>query len=162
MINVPPDIQLTPRARRAVEIANEEAVRRHHEYVGTAHLLIGLVASDDGTASTVVRNLGLPPRELRKRLEVVIRQGGQFPEGFARERAFTTKCRRVFAYAEEEARELGQSSVGTEHVLIGLLNEPASSAAQVLIEAGFTEDAVRHEALKLMGGTAVRSGVQPS
>lgn len=160
MINAPSDLHLAARVRKAVEIANEEAVRRHHEYVGTAHLLMGLVASDEGVASTVVRNLGLPPKELRKRLEVVIQQGGHFPEGIALERAFTTKCRRVFAYAEEEARELGHSYIGTEHVLIGLLNEPASPAAQVLLEAGITEEAARHEALKLLGGASASGGTR--
>jgi ATP-dependent Clp protease ATP-binding subunit ClpC len=151
MINVPSDLHLAERVRKAVEIANDEAVRRHHEYVGTAHLLMGLVASEEGVAATVVRNLGLPPKELRKRLEVVIHQGGHFPEGVALERAFTTKARRVFAYAEEEARELGHSYIGTEHMLLGLLNEPASPAAQVLIEAGINEENARQEALRVLG-----------
>jgi ATP-dependent Clp protease ATP-binding subunit ClpC len=145
------DLHLAERVRKAVEIANDEAVRRHHEYVGTAHLLLGLVASEEGMAAAVVRNLGLPPRELRKRLEVVIQQGGHFPEGVALERALTTKARRVFAYAEEEARELGHNYIGTEHMLLGVLNEPTCPAAQVLIEAGITEENARQEALRLLG-----------
>lgn len=151
MINAPPDLRVAERVRKAVQVANDEAVRRHHEYVGTAHLLMGLVASEESVVSAVVSNLGLPPRELRKRLEVVIQQGGHFPEGVAMERAFTTKCRRVFAYAEEEARDLGHNYIGTEHVLLGLLNEPGCPAAQILIEAGITEESARQEALRLLG-----------
>ncbi len=151
MTHVSSDLHLAERVRKAVEIANDEAVRRHHEYVGTAHLLLGIVESEEGVAAAVVRNLGLPPRDLRKRLEMVIQQGGHFPEGVAPERAFTVKARRVFAYAEEEARTLGHNYIGTEHVLLGVLNEPACPAAQVLIEAGITEERARQEALRLLG-----------
>ncbi|MCC7195862.1 MAG: hypothetical protein IT356_09930 [Gemmatimonadaceae bacterium] len=161
MINVSPDLHLAERVRKAVEIANDEAVRRHHEYVGTAHLLLGLVASEEAMAASVVRNLGLPPSELRKRLEVVIEEGGHFPEGVALERALTTKARKVFAYAEEEARDLGHSCIGTEHLLLGLLNEPTCPAAQVLIDAGINEENARQEALRLLGPS--REGtIQPS
>ncbi len=161
MINVSPDLHLAERVRKAVEIANDEAVRRHHEYVGTAHLLLGLVASEEAMAASVVRNLGLPPSELRKRLEVVIEEGGHFPEGVALERALTTKARKVFAYAEEEARDLGHSCIGTEHLLLGLLNEPTCPAAQVLIDAGINEENARQEALRLLGPSRGET-IQPS
>ena len=150
MITEPSDLHLSERVRKAVERANDEAVRRHHQYVGTAHLLMALVDSGEGVASEVLRNFGVRPQELRKRLDIVLEQG-HFPEGVGLDRAMTTKCRRSFAYAEQEARSLGHSYIGTEHMLLGMLNEPASVAAQVLIEAGITEEAARQEALKLLG-----------
>ena len=153
MITEPSDIHLTARVRKAIELANDEAVRRHHEYVGTAHLLIGLVHSGEGVAAEVLTRHGIPPQELRKRLDVVIQQG-RFPDDVSPERAMTTKCRRTFAYAEQEARTLGHTYIGTEHVLLGILNEPASVAGQVLIEAGITEDVARAEALQLLARTA--------
>lgn len=152
MITEPSDLHLTERVRRAVELANAEAVRRHHEYVGTAHLLMALVDSGEGVAAEVLRNFGVPPQEIRKRLDVVIQQG-RFPDDIALKRAMTTKCRRTFAYAEQEARTLGHSYIGTEHMLLGILNEPASVAGQVLIEAGITEEVARQECLRLLGST---------
>ncbi len=161
MISEPSDLHVTERVRRAMELANDEAVRRHHEYVGTAHLLMGLVDSGEGVAAEVLTKFGVPPIELRKRLDVVIQQG-KFPEGVAPERAMTDKCRLSFAYAEQEARTLGHSYIGTEHVLLGILNEPASVASQVLIEAGITEQVARQECLRLLGTPVQTAEAEPA
>lgn len=161
MITEPPDLRLTEPVRQAVERANDEAVRRHHEYVGTAHLLMALVDSGEGIAAEMLRNFGVRPQDLRKRLDVVLKQG-HFPEDVAIERAMTTKCRRSFAYAEQEARTLGHTYIGTEHMLLGMLNEPASVAAQLLIEAGITEEAARQEALKLLGRPVQNADAEPA
>lgn len=161
MITEPSDLHLSEPARQAVERANDEAVRRHHQYVGTAHLLMALVDSGEGVAAGVLRHFGVRPQELRKRLDVVLEQG-HFPDDVAIERAMTTKCRRSFAFAEQEARTLGHNYIGTEHMLLGMLNEPASVAGQFLIEAGITEEAARQEALKLLGQPVQNEDAEPA
>ncbi|MDA1081744.1 MAG: hypothetical protein O2973_08710 [Gemmatimonadetes bacterium] len=161
MISEPSDLHLTERVRKAVELANDEAARHRHEYVGTAHLLMALVDSGEGVAAAVLKDHGVPPQELRKRLDVVI-QHGRYPDDVNLERAMTTKCRRTFAYAEQEARTLGHNYIGSEHLLIGFLNEPASVAGQILIEAGITEEVARQDVLRLLGSAAKHTGADPA
>jgi ATP-dependent Clp protease ATP-binding subunit ClpC len=141
--------RFTERAQRVILIAQEEAKRLNHDYVGTEHILLGLIALGEGVAAQVLANLGVDLRRVRSEIEKIVGTGdnvmllGEIP--------FTPRAKKVLEYAVEEAQHMGHSYVGTEHLLLGLIREEEGVAARVLENLGLRLDVVREEVLNLLG-----------
>jgi len=141
--------RFTDRARRVMQLANQEAQRFNHEYVGTEHVLLGLVKEGSGVAATVLKNLDVDLKKIRVEVERIVQSGpdmvtmGRLPQ--------TPRAKKVIEYAIEEARNLNHNYVGTEHLLLGLLREQEGVAAQVLMNLGLKLEEVREEVLNLLG-----------
>jgi ATP-dependent Clp protease ATP-binding subunit ClpC len=143
--------KFTERVRKVIYLAREEAARLQHDYIGTEHLLLGVIREGEGIAATVLNNLGLDLDRIRQEVEnMVSPSGGTMTIG---EIPFTPRAKRVLELAVEEARTLGHNYVGTEHLLLGLIREGEGVAAKVLLELGVDRKRVREETLKLLGGT---------
>jgi len=143
--------KFTERVRKVIYLAREEAARLQHDYIGTEHLLLGVIREGEGIAATVLNNLGLDLDRIRQEVEsMVSAAGGTMTIG---EIPFTPRAKRVLELAVEEARSLGHNYVGTEHLLLGLIREGEGVAAKVLLELGVDRKRVREETLKLLGGT---------
>ena len=140
------------RVRKVLMMAREEAARLHHEYVGTEHILLGLIREGEGVASATLQNLNVDLDGLTRKIEEMVRKGpaGQFT---GPDLPYTSRAKRVLELSMESARDLKHNYVGTEHLLLGLLREEKGIAAQVLVHAGATLDAVRAETLRLLGNT---------
>jgi ATP-dependent Clp protease ATP-binding subunit ClpC len=142
--------KFTERVRKVIYLAREEAARLQHDYIGTEHLLLGVIREGEGIAATVLNNLGLDLDRIRQEVEsMVSTSGGTMTIG---EIPFTPRAKRVLELAVEEARSLGHNYVGTEHLLLGLIREGEGVAAKVLLELGVDRKRVREETLKLLGG----------
>ena len=139
----------TDRVRRVLQMAREESARLHHEYVGTEHILLGLIRDGGGVALAVLTNLGADPGLLRRRIEETVERGRAEPQAGA-ELPYTSRAKLVLELAMSEARELNHPFVGTEHLLLGLLREE-KGAARVLVAAGVTLEQARAETLRLLG-----------
>jgi ATP-dependent Clp protease ATP-binding subunit ClpC len=132
-------------------LAREEAARLQHDYIGTEHLLLGVIREGEGIAATVLNNLGLDLDAIRQAVESMVSStGGTLTIG---EIPFTPRAKRVLELSVDEARQLGHNYVGTEHLLLGLIREGEGVAARVLLELGVDRKKVREETLKLLGGT---------
>ncbi|MEI7527329.1 MAG: ATP-dependent Clp protease ATP-binding subunit [Elusimicrobiota bacterium] len=141
--------RFTDRAQRVILIAQEEAKRLNHDYVGTEHILLGLIALSEGVASQVFQNLGIDLRKVRAEIEKIVGTGdnmmllGEIP--------FTPRAKKVLEYAVEEAQHMGHSYIGTEHILLGLIREEEGVAARVLENLGLKLETVREEVLSILG-----------
>ena len=141
--------RFTDRARKVMQLANQEAQRFNHEYIGTEHILLGLVKEGSGVAANVLKNLDVDLRKIRMEVEKLVQSGpdmvtmGRLPQ--------TPRAKKVIEYSMEEARSLNHNYVGTEHILLGLLREQEGVAAQVLMNLGMKLDEVRDEVLSLLG-----------
>ena len=141
--------RFTDRARKVMALANQEAQRFNHEYIGTEHILLGLVKEGSGVGANVLKNLGVDLRKVRLEVEKLVKSGpdvvtmGKLPQ--------TPRAKKVIEYAIEEARNLNHNYVGTEHLLLGLLREHDGVAAQVLMNLGLKLEEVREEVLNLLG-----------
>ena len=141
--------RFTDRARKVMQLANQEAQRFNHEYIGTEHILLGLVKEGSGVAANVLRNLDIDLRKIRLEVEKLVQSGpemvtiGKLPH--------TPRAKKVIEYSMEEARNLNHNYVGTEHILLGLLREQDGVAAQVLMNLGMKLEDVREEVLSLLG-----------
>jgi ATP-dependent Clp protease ATP-binding subunit ClpC len=145
--------KFTERVRKVMYLAREEAGRLQHDYIGTEHLLLGLIREGEGIAANVLTNLGLDLEVIRQTVEsMVAAPGSTLTLG---EIPFTPKAKRVLELAIEEARQLGHNYVGTEHLLLGLIREGEGVAARVLQELGVDRRKVRDETLRLLGGPPV-------
>ncbi|MBI5630492.1 MAG: ATP-dependent Clp protease ATP-binding subunit [Elusimicrobia bacterium] len=148
--------RFTERAQRVILIAQEEAKRLNHDYVGTEHILLGLIALGEGVAAQVLANLGVDLRRVRSEIEKIVGTGdnvmllGEIP--------FTPRAKKVLEYAVEEAQHMGHSYVGTEHLLLGLIREEEGVAARVLENLGLRLDVVREEVLNLLGEGQAQHG----
>ncbi|MFQ5806173.1 MAG: ATP-dependent Clp protease ATP-binding subunit [Phycisphaerae bacterium] len=146
--------RFTDRARKVMALANQEAQRFNHDYIGTEHILLGLVKEGSGVGANVLKNLGVDLRKVRLEVEKLVKSGpemvtmGKLPQ--------TPRAKRVIEYAIEEARNLNHNYVGTEHLLLGLLREQDGVAAQVMMALGLKLEDVREEVLNLLG-----AGVEP-
>ncbi len=146
--------RFTDRARKVMALANQEAQRFNHEYIGTEHVLLGLVKEGSGVGANVLKNLDVDLRRVRLEVEKLVKSGpdmvtmGKLPQ--------TPRAKKVIEYSIEEARNLNHNYVGTEHLLLGLLREHEGVAAQVLMNLGLKLDEVREEVLNLLG-----AGVDP-
>jgi ATP-dependent Clp protease ATP-binding subunit ClpC len=150
--------RLTDRARKVMALANQEAQRFNHEYIGTEHILLGLVKEGSGVGANVLKNLDIDLRKVRLEVEKLVKSGpemvtmGKLPQ--------TPRAKKVIEYAIEEARNLNHNYVGTEHLLLGLLREQDGVAAQVLMNLGLKLEEVREEVLNLLGAGVENEGEQ--
>ena len=145
--------KFTDRARKIIALAQKEAERFHHDYIGTEHLLLGLVKEGSGVAVTALNNLSVDVEKVRREVEkLVVVADKEAPSGPL---PFTPQAKRVLELASEEARALGHPYIGTEHILLGLLSEQDSVAAQVLINLDLKLEDVRNEILDLLGASDV-------
>ncbi len=157
----------TERVRKVLAMAREEAARLHHEYVGTEHILLGLIREGEGVAAAVLNNLSVDLEEIQQKIEETVKKG-KAAQASGPDLPYTSRAKKVLELAMGEARELNHSYVGTEHLLLGLLREEKGIAAQVLSEAGVNLEAARAETLRLLGtempqgGTPGPSGVTPT
>src|SRR5687767_1203178 len=140
----------TERVRKVLAMAREEAARLHHEYVGTEHILLGLIREGEGVAAAVLQSLSVDLEEIQQKIEETVKKG-KAQQGSGPDLPYTSRAKKVLELAMSEARELNHSYVGTEHLLLGLLREEKGIAAQVLTDAQVNLDAARTETLRLLG-----------
>ena len=145
--------QFTERARKVLGLARQEAQKFNHEYIGTEHILLGLILEGSGVAATVLRNMDVDLRKIRLEIEKLVQQGPQVMTAPSK-LPFTPRAKRVIDLAKEEAATLNHEHVGTEHLLLGLLRENEGIAAQVLMNLGVRLDEVREEVLELLSPDA--------
>jgi ATP-dependent Clp protease ATP-binding subunit ClpC len=157
----------TDRVRKVLQMAREEAARLHHEYVGTEHILLGLIREGEGVAAAVLTNLNVDLEEIQQKIEETVKKG-KAAAAAGPDLPYTSRAKKVLELAMSEARELNHSYVGTEHLLLGLLREEKGIAAQVLTDAGVNLEQARAETLRLLGSempsasTPGGAGPQPS
>src|SRR5947207_1521491 len=147
--------RFTERARRVVFFAQEEAARLGENYVGTEHLLLGLVRENDSVAARILDRLGVPLGRIRSDIERQVTRGH---ENLGQDTQFTPRSRRAIDLACEEARQLNQEHIGTEHLLLGLIREGDGLAARILVKLGADVDRTRRE-IHAMHGHESRSSV---
>jgi ATP-dependent Clp protease ATP-binding subunit ClpC len=141
--------RFTERARKVIILAKEEARRFNHDYIGTEHLLLGLIREGEGVAATVLQKLGISLENIRLEIEKLVQPGpttqiiGDIP--------FTPRAKKTLELAAEEARSLGHNYIGTEHLLLGLIREGEGVASQVLLNLGLDLNTVRNEVMELLG-----------
>jgi ATP-dependent Clp protease ATP-binding subunit ClpC len=140
----------TDRVRKVLQMAREEAARLHHEYVGTEHVLLGLIREGEGVAAAVLTNLNVDLEEIQQKIEETVKKG-KAGAAAGPDLPYTSRAKKVLELAMAEARELNHSYVGTEHLLLGLLREEKGIAAQVLNDAGVSLEQSRAETLRLLG-----------
>ncbi|MFM7542476.1 MAG: ATP-dependent Clp protease ATP-binding subunit [Actinomycetales bacterium] len=151
--------RFTDRARRVVVLAQEEARMLNHNYIGTEHILLGLIHEGEGVAAKGLEALGISLEGVRSQVEEIIGQGQQAPSGHI---PFTPRAKKVLELSLREALQLGHSYIGTEHILLGLIREGEGVAAQVLVKLGADLNRVRQQVIQLLSGyqgkEAVTSG----
>ena len=147
----------TERVRKVLAMAREEAARLHHEYVGTEHILLGLIREGEGVAATVLQNLSVELDEIQQKIEETVKKG-KAAQTTGPDLPYTSRAKKVLELAMSEARELNHSYVGTEHLLLGLLREEKGIAAQVLTDAGVNLEAARAETLRILGTDTPQGG----
>ncbi|MFH0763312.1 MAG: ATP-dependent Clp protease ATP-binding subunit [Candidatus Omnitrophota bacterium] len=141
--------RFTERARKVIILAKEEARRFNHDYIGTEHILLGLVREGEGVAATVLQKMGISLENIRLEIEKLVQPGpttqiiGDIP--------FTPRAKKVLELAAEEARSLGHNYIGTEHLLLGLIREGEGIASQVLLNLGLDLNRVRNEVMEILG-----------
>ncbi len=140
----------TDRVRKVLQMAREEAARLHHEYVGTEHILLGLIREGEGVAAAVLTNLNVDLEDIQQKIEETVKKG-KAAAAAGPDLPYTSRAKKVLELAMSEARELNHSYVGTEHLLLGLLREEKGIAAQVLTDAGVNLEQARAETLRLLG-----------
>ena len=141
--------RFTDRARRVVVLAQEEARLLNHNYIGTEHILLGLIHEGEGIASQALESLGISLEAVRDQVEEIIGQGSQSPNGHI---PFTPRAKKVLELSLREALQLGHNYIGTEHILLGLIREGEGVAAQVLVKLGAELSRVRQQVIQLLSG----------
>ncbi len=141
--------RFTDRARRVVVLAQEEARLLNHNYIGTEHILLGLIHEGEGVAAKALESLGISLEAVRSQVEEIIGQGGQSPSGHI---PFTPRAKKVLELSLREALQLGHNYIGTEHILLGLIREGEGVAAQVLVKLGADLSRVRQQVIQLLSG----------
>ena len=141
--------RFTDRARRVVVLAQEEARMLNHNYIGTEHILLGLIHEGEGVAAKGLESLGISLEGVRAQVEEIIGQGQQAPSGHI---PFTPRAKKVLELSLREALQLGHNYIGTEHILLGLIREGEGVAAQVLVKLGADLNRVRQQVIQLLSG----------
>ena len=141
--------RFTDRARRVVVLAQEEARLLNHTYIGTEHILLGLIHEGEGVAAKALESLGISLEAVRSQVEEIIGQGGSSPSGHI---PFTPRAKKVLELSLREALQLGHNYIGTEHILLGLIREGEGVAAQVLVKLGADLSRVRQQVIQLLSG----------
>jgi ATP-dependent Clp protease ATP-binding subunit ClpC len=148
--------RFTERARKVIILAKEEARRFNHDYIGTEHILLGLVREGEGVAAAVLQKMGISLENIRLEIEKLVQPGpttqiiGDIP--------FTPRAKKALELAAEEARSLGHNYIGTEHLLLGLIREGEGIASQVLLNLGVDLNTVRSEVMELLGSALPGTG----
>src|SRR5437762_3406210 len=150
--------RFTDRARRVVVLAQEEARMLNHNYIGTEHILLGLIHEGEGVAAKALESLGISLEGVRQQVEEIIGQGQQAPSGHI---PFTPRAKKVLELSLREALQLGHNYIGTEHILLGLIREGEGVAAQVLQKLGADLNRVRQQVIQLLQGYAGKGEGQP-
>ena len=145
--------RFTDRARRVVVLAQEEARMLNHNYIGTEHILLGLIHEGEGVAAKSLESLGVSLESVRSQVEEIIGQGQQAPSGHI---PFTPRAKKVLELSLREALQLGHNYIGTEHILLGLIREGEGVAAQVLVKLGADLNRVRQQVIQLLSGYQVK------
>jgi hypothetical protein len=143
--------RFTDRARRVVVLAQEEAAGLNHNYIGTEHILLGLIREREGVAAKALESLGISLEAVRAQVEEIIGQGQSAPTGHI---PFTPRAKKVLELSLREALQLGHNYIGTEHILLGLIREGQGVAAQVLVKLGADQARVRQQVVQLLSGYA--------
>jgi len=151
--------RFTDRARRVVVLAQEEARLLNHNYIGTEHILLGLIHEGEGVAAKALESLGISLEAVRQQVEEIIGQGGSSPSGHI---PFTPRAKKVLELSLREALQLGHNYIGTEHILLGLIREGEGVAAQVLVKLGADLSRVRQQVIQLLSGYPGPQGSGPS
>jgi ATP-dependent Clp protease ATP-binding subunit ClpA len=146
--------RFTDRARRVVVLSQEEARLLNHDYIGTEHLLLGLVAEREGVAARALTAVGISLEAVRRQVEEIIGQGTSVPSGHI---PFTPRAKKVLELSLREALQLGHNYIGTEHILLGLIREGEGVAAQVLVTLGADLARVRQQVVQILSGGAAES-----
>src|SRR2546428_796783 len=141
--------RFTDRARRVVVLAQEEARMLNHNYIGTEHILLGLIHEGEGVAAKALESLGISLDAVRQQVEEIIGQGQQAPSGHI---PFTPRAKKGLELSLREALQLGHNYIGTEHILLGLIREGEGVAAQVLVKLGADLNRLRQQAIQLLSG----------
>jgi prophage maintenance system killer protein len=141
--------RFTDRARRVVVLAQEEARLLSHNYIGTEHILLGLIHEGEGVAAKALESLGVSLEAVRVKVEEIIGEGQQAPSGHI---PFTPRANKVLELSKREALQLGHNYIGTEHILLGLIREGEGVAAQVLVQLGADLGRVRQQVIQLLSG----------
>src|SRR5579872_752569 len=141
--------RFTDQARRVVDLAQEEAKRLNHGYIGTEHILLGLIHEGEGVAAKALELLGISLDAVREQVEEIIGQGQQAPSGHI---PFTPRAKKVLELSLRESQKLGHNYIGTEHILLGLIREGDGVAAQVLVRLGADLNRVRQQVIQLLHG----------
>ena len=149
--------RFTDRARRVVVLAQEEARMLNHNYIGTEHILLGLIHEGEGVAAKALESLGISLESVRAQVEEIIGQGQQAPSGHI---PFTPRAKKVLELSLREALQLGHNYIGTEHILLGLIREGEGVAAQVLVKLGADLNKVRQQVIQLLSGYQGKEAVQ--
>ena len=156
--------RFTDRARRVVVLAQEEARMLNHNYIGTEHILLGLIHEGEGVAAKALESLGISLDAVRHEVEEIIGRGKHAPSGHI---PFTPRAKKVLELSLREALQLGHDYIGTEHILLGLIREGDGVAAQVLVKLGADLNRVRQQVIQLLHGhrearmVRVRPGADP-
>jgi len=152
--------RFTERARKVIILAKEEARRFNHDYIGTEHILLGLIREGEGVAATVLQKMNVSLEKIRLEIEKLVQPGpttqiiGDIP--------FTPRAKKALELAAEEARSLGHNYIGTEHLLLGLIREGEGVASQVLLNLGLDLNTVRNEVMELLGSAVPEFGAAPA
>jgi ATP-dependent Clp protease ATP-binding subunit ClpA len=141
--------RFTDRARKVLHLANEEAQRFNHDYIGTEHILLGLIKEGSGVAANVLKNLRVGLRRIRLEVERIVQPGPDMVS--MGKQPMTPRAKKVVEYSKEEAGKLNHNYVGTEHLLLGLIREDGGVAGQVLLNLGLSVATIRDEILMLLG-----------
>jgi ATP-dependent Clp protease ATP-binding subunit ClpC len=150
--------KFTDRARKVLTLAQEEARRFNHNYIGTEHLLLGLVREGEGVAARVLRNLGVELDKVRNSVEFIIGRGDRTVIG---EVGLTPRAKKVIELAVDEARRFNHNYIGTEHLLLGLIREGEGIGADVLASLGINREKARAEILRELGQSGPAPGYRP-
>ena len=145
--------RFTDRARRVVVLAQEEARLLNHNWIGTEHILLGLISESDGVAAKVLEQLGISQQAVREKVELIIGEGDKAPGSHI---PFTPRAKKVLELSLREALQLGHNYIGTEHILLGLIREGEGVGAQVLVNLGADLSSVRQGVIQQLSGYAVR------
>ena len=143
--------RFSDRARRVVVLAQEEARMLNHNYIGTEHLLLGLIQEGEGVAAKALESMNISLEAVRNQVEEIIGRGSSAPTGHI---PFTPRAKKVLELSLREALQLGHNYIGTEHILLGLIREGEGVAAQVLTKLGADLDRVRNQVVQLLTGAA--------
>jgi ATP-dependent Clp protease ATP-binding subunit ClpA len=151
--------RFTERGRRVIVLAQDEARKLNHDYIGTEHILLGLLREGDGVAAKALESLGISLDAVRQQVEEIIGRGQQPPSGHI---PFTKRAKKALELSLRESRLLGQDYIGTEHILLGLLREGDGVAAQVLVKLGADLNRVRQQVIQLLHGSGEQEAGQGS